>query len=289
MSKNLPPFKTAPQTEIPRIVLRDFLQKIKKECGLAEHRIFGSGKHLVIVLPDAKDEIYTYFKVGKGRRAVNVDEQKAKLYGHLFIDEHGRYVFVITRAAYIYPAERRGTYVATSGRNEEDFMEHRLRLEQSIVNKNEARFNKSRDGNVIDFGVLLLRQSQVEGNIHTHPGFGCTPSSIDRAANESTEAKPYAYLICDPIREDFSAMVGVRGEPAKIVFFEELSGAEGEGSSIARVASVCRSFLKKPGVRGRFRMFYDANGKAHVKFQARFVCSGDAADEFELAKKDDAR
>lgn len=302
MNKELAPYKVAPKVELPQINLKNFRELLKKESGLSARMVYGHGAHTVFVLPDAKQELFTYFKFGKGYRATNRDEQKAKLYGHRFIDENNHYVFLISRAAYIYPAVRGRTFVATSGKNEDDFMEHRLRTEQMSVNQHEARYNTDKNGHVIDIGVEYYGKTIIVGNTHTHSDFGCNPSARDLAANESTADIPYAYLICDPIREDFSAMVGVKAEPARIVFLDTIieeaprnvgyeigSYAGKNGTGISQIATECRAFLKNPGVRGGFRMFYDANGKAHVKFHARFSCTRDSADEFELAKQGNAR
>lgn len=303
MNKKLPPHKMTDQEKIPQINLRKLLKILKTESGLANYRVFGHGEHTVIVLPDVRQEFNTYFKYGQGYRAVNRDEQKAVIYGHRFIDEKGKYVFLLTRAAYIYPAVQQRTFVATSGDNADDFMEHRLRLEQATVNKYEAQYNLDKKGNVVDIGVKYFGPSKRVGEIHTHPGFCCSFSPTDRASNESTPTVPYTYVVCDPIGEDYRAMVGVEGAPAKIVFLDAGSkkispkdwgdedactGNKGE-VTISQVAAVCRSYLKKPGVRGKFRMFYDSKGRAHIKFNARFVCSCDAAEEFELAKNEDAR
>ncbi len=300
MNRELPPHNIPSHNHIQQIDLTRFLQTIKSECGLSAFQAFGSGQHFVIVLPDAKEEIYTYFKVGKGYRAVNIDEQQADLYGHVFSYKKDKYVFLLTRAAYIYPAQRQRAFVATSGDNEDDFMAHRLRLEQAVVNKNEVQCNRDENGYVIDIGVEKYGPSKRVGQIHTHPDLGCFFSSTDMLSNESTSQVPYAYLVCDPIRNDFLAMVGRKGESAKILFFDsteyykphtndfDLKPYDVEKRiSFTQVATLCREFLKTPGVHGRFRMFYDSQRKAHIKFHARFVCPDNSATIFDITKKND--
>ncbi len=297
MNKVLPPHILSTHEHIKQIDLLEFLQTIKSECGLSSFRAFGHGPHVVIVLPDAKEEIYTYFKVGKGYRAVNKDEQQADLYGHVFSYKKDKYVFLLTRAAYIYPAQRQRTFVATSKENEDDFMAYRLRLEQAVVNRNEVQCNRDEKGNVIDIGVEHYGPSERVGQIHTHPDLGCFFSSTDIISNESTSQVPYAYLVCDPIRNDFLAMVGKNCEPARILFFESTEYSKSQASdfcintcersksiSISQVASICRDFLKNPGVHGKFRMFYDSQRRAHMKFHVRFVCPAYSAAEYELTK-----
>jgi len=302
MSKPLPPYKESKRSEIPCINLNELLTLLRAESGLEVRQVCRSRKNTVILLPRAEQLIRTFFEVGQGFTAVNRDEQKAKLYGYRLKDENGKFVFIVSRAAYIYPAERRGQFVATSGANEDDFMEHRLRLEQNTYNRYETQYNTDRNGKVIDIGAQHFGHSQIIGEIHTHPGFGTFFSAIDHAANESTEAVPYAYLVCDPVRNEFLAMAGAKAEEAKIVFLAPVcekaedngvvkKGFERENisASVSQVIKTCKAFLRNAGVRGGLRLYYDANGMAHVKFHARFARKNDASGEFEQAKKENAR
>lgn len=299
MSQPLPSYKKNPDAGgVQMIIRRELLELLKNAGGLCLCKDFGHGKNLVIVLPDAKEYLFLLFQYGRGRTPFNVLEQQAKLYGHRFIDERDHYITVVTHAAYIYPSVRRGTFVATSGANADDFMEHRLRLEQSVVNEHEAQLNVDRYGRTRD-PYLCFGPSVVVGQIHTHPGLSCFFSSTDHASNESTADVPETYLVCDPIGEDFKAMIGVNGEPARILFMEyadraPASGAEtredAQPDSLSMLAWVCGGFLKKRGVGGKFRMSLDSRKKAHIKFNAHYRFPDAAAlAEFEQIRKDYAR
>ena len=142
----LPSVLLSPASSMPAMSLTELLSLLEKEGGMIVSRTFGDGRDIVVFCAQAAQEFFTQFQFGRGMTPVNCYEQQAKLYGHRIQTTDHHRVYVVTRVAYIYPAERRKTFVATSGKNEDDFFEHRLRLEQHTVNQFEMLYTKDAKG-----------------------------------------------------------------------------------------------------------------------------------------------
>ncbi len=205
--------------DLPRLSLWDAAVLIADNCTAIRPYCFGKGDDFAFILPKAWQRIKVFFDYGE-KTPNNRYEAKANLYGHRFMDAHGHYIDVVSDVEYIYAATRSETYVAVSTDGKSDFMQYRLKAEHSIYNRFEKARNVGRDGKLFD-PFLDYGPSEYLGDIHTHPQIGVFFSATDRASNESTLMRHNLYIVCDPIKEDLTAMAGVDERPVRLVVCEK--------------------------------------------------------------------
>lgn len=284
--KTLPKPNVPKRPKFPVLSFEKVWGLIASRCDPVDMKVIRKGKHVAIILPRACNEINTFFNMGE-QTPNNYLEAKAKLCGHRFIDPDGRYIFVVTKVMYIYPATREHTFVATSGSVESDFMEYRLRLELSYYNRYEKERNISKTGKeydpFLDYGL-----SEFLGDIHSHPGFGAFFSARDKSGNESTAFCPNLYMVCDPIKEEIVAMAGTKGESAGVIEFTKkkpaVSNVKAMSDPLTSFIESCRKFLSMEDVSGNYRLYYDVGSNAHIKVHAKIRCDEESEIIFDELK-----
>lgn len=258
--------------------VQEIISLIKQRCIPCKFECFQDGKHTVIILSEATDELESMLRYGK-RRVVNCYEQHYLGLGHRFIDKDGNVITVISRFLYIYSASRGPTHAKVISEGN-DAMLDILELEREIQNRLENRFNKDENGYLID-PTLKYGPSEVVLFGHSHPGFGVFFSPTDHGRNYSTPTSPIVTFVCDPIQKDMKAMVGVNGEDAKIIVcrqssetapaVEPLTSAPHREYSVPdlwqRVGTAANLLLQQAGVNGNFDCHRDRRGNTHMKFR----------------------
>lgn len=210
---NTPP----PVVNYPRLTPEQIRSEIKSRCGAGRMTYYSRGKHHVFILPEAWEELRSMIYFGK-RTPVNTYEQQFQGMGRIFIAVDGRISVVVSHFLYIYSASRGPTHSQIQGGVNDRTLE-RLEAEREIYLKLEKQYNTLPDGRTRDPFVRYGKCEVVLGG-HTHPDLGCFFSPPDHASSFATSSFPAVTFVCDPIRKDMKAMVGVKEEEAVICVME---------------------------------------------------------------------
>ena len=258
--KNLPERKfTELKRSYPVMSLEDILGKIRKECSDFTHDTYGAGDHTLVFLPGATAELEQLVYWG-GRYPVNIFEQQFQGVGHIY-DSNGSYTIIVSHFLYIYSASRGATH-ARIFEDANDTMLSRLERERGIYNAHEVKYNKDRFGRPNDPFAAENNLSEVVLMGHTHPDLGCFFSPTDRGSNCATPTIPVATFVCDPIRRDMKAMVGIKESSARIIVLRPSPGNKSCGKELdyygktapAEVSAVLLTvsrILEQPGYKGK--------------------------------------
>ncbi len=268
------------ELDLQVLPFKSILSLIKDRCAPFEFESYGEGKSYVYFLPEASIELDHAVCFGK-RRAVNFYEQHYEGLGHKFVDEYGNTHIIVSRVLYIYSVSRGPTHAKVVSEGN-DAMLDVLEKERAIQNKFETQFNKDENGYEID-PFLKYGPTEVVLFGHTHPDLGCFFSSTDHNSNYSTPTSPIATFVCDPIRKDMKAMVGIQCESAKVIVCRPVSfpAPTVNRSTIAprdysvdelwqRVSAVANMLLQRNGVNGNFDCHHDWRGQTHMKFHITY-------------------
>lgn len=264
-------------TEVPAKMVPS---TIHAKCSPFNIDAYGEGSHVLYFLPEASVELDCYVQYGK-KRATNAYEQQFIGLGHNFIDSNHRIQTVVARIIPILSASRGPTHAQVISENN-DAMLGLLENERRIQNKLESKYNIDENGYSID-PFLEHGPSKVVLFGHTHPGLGCSFSSVDHRSNYSTPSAPIVTFVCDPIRKDMKAMVGVNCEEVKIIVCRPKS-LNPTASSLytavpqnltvenlrQRVSELASSLLQQAGVIGNFSCHHDWRGRTHMQFKIKY-------------------
>ena len=201
----------------PNMTVEEIAQIVERDCFAVESETYGSGNHTVIFLPQAIAELKQVVYWGE-RHAVNIFEQQFQGLGHIF-DSGNSNTIVVSHVLYIYSASRGPTHAKIS-EGICDTMLSRLENERRIYNDYELAYNKNKQGVTINPFVAENHLSTVVLSGHTHPDLGVFFSQPDRNSGCATPDFPAVTFVCDPIRRDMKAMVGVNEEAARIIIYE---------------------------------------------------------------------
>jgi len=202
----------------PVLSMKEVVRKIQEDCAPSEYFRQGVGKHYVVILPEAWEELKMMIGWGK-RTPSNVYEQIYEGMGYCFDNGEGKWILVITHFLYIYAANRSPVSACISN-GVHDSILARLEYEREIYCKNEAKYNKSPEGYKYNAFVGEQGPSYVNLYGHTHPDIGVFFSHDDRTSGFATPDFPAATFVADPIRKQVKAMVGIGQEDAQVVVFE---------------------------------------------------------------------
>ena len=203
---------------IPTVSLKKLIAVIEGKCAPSKPIRFGKGKHTLIILPEAWEELKQMICFGK-RRAVNRYEQHYEGLGHYLRDENGSTIIVVTHFMYIYSGNRgpsHATIISGSDASMLDVLEQEL----AIYNELEAKFSKDEAGYYLDPLLEACGPSRVVVFGHTHPGIGVFFSQTDHGSHYATEKAPLASVVCDPIQKQMKCMMGVDHADAQIIAYE---------------------------------------------------------------------
>lgn len=145
MKTNTPPPLPQMKTKIeprkfPICSTEDAIERIKRSCAPCDSTAYGTGKHTVIILPEAWNELREMICFGK-KRAVNFYEQQYQGMGHFYISRSGALCIVVSHFLYIYSADRGQMHAAVIKGGNTSFLDL-LASERAIYNKFEAQFNQ---------------------------------------------------------------------------------------------------------------------------------------------------
>lgn len=265
-------------TEVPSGMVSS---TIVSRCAPFDREYYGEGFHMLHFLPEATSDLYHCVQYGK-KRASNVHEQQFIGLGHDFIDDNHRIHMVVTRIIPIFSASRGPTHAKVISEGK-DAMLDVLENERNIQNQLEAEYNVDEDGYTID-PFLQYGPSKVVLFGHTHPDLGCFFSSVDHRSNYSTPSTPIVTFVCDPIRKDMKAMVGIGCDSMKIIVCHPKSATAGRASQNTpgprvfsiddlwqRVSAVSNLLLVQTGVKGNFDCYRDWRGRIHMFFKITYT------------------
>ncbi|MEN6595121.1 MAG: hypothetical protein ABFC31_09305 [Clostridiaceae bacterium] len=248
MKANMPPPLPAVhrQTEprrFPVCSAQDAANRIHKRCAPCECTVYGEGKHTVILLPEAWSELSGMICFGK-RRAVNYYEQQYQGMGHFYVSETGKLNIIISHVLYIYSADRGRTHAAVIRGADTSFLDL-LASERAIYNQFEAQFNRDEAGRELD---PFLREGASEVVLfgHTHPDLGVFFSGPDRNSSYAAMNFPAVTFVCDPIRKQMKAMVGIEEADARVLVFSYAYGKNEQPP--ARMEAAGNAIPKKTAV-----------------------------------------
>ena len=211
----LPPReRNGEKREFPRAERGQLLSRIRAGCRGVVFGAYGGGASSVIILPEAWEELRRMICFGQ-RAAVNCYEQQYQGMGHVFADE-GRTHVVVSHFLYIYSASRSPVHASVVETERDGVMLDRLAAEREIYCRFEKRCNLMPDGRQKD-PFLADGESETVLFGHTHPDLGCFFSPPDRRSGYATAAFPAVTFVCDPIRCDMKAMVGIHEEDAAVI------------------------------------------------------------------------
>lgn len=269
---------------IPTVSLKKLIDLIEKTCAPSQKIRFGSGKHTMIILPEAWDELKHMIYYGK-RRATNRYEQHYEGIGHFLQDENGATIIVVTHFMYIYSGNR-GSSHATVIKETDATMLDLLEQELAIYNDLESRFNKDENGYALDPLLTACGPSCVVVFGHTHPGIGVFFSQTDHGSHYASEKTPFASMVCDPIQKQLKCMIGIEHASGQILVFEALNapatepGEEAQAQNAERplskqeiaqeVARYANLLLAKNGVKGSFDSYRNWRGWMCMEFSMRY-------------------
>lgn len=277
LNKFLPPLPERKAKETikpyPSLTLEEITSLIDQKCAPTNLMRFGSGRHNLVHLPEAWNELKQMIYFGKSN-AVNHYEQQYQGMGHIFIANDGVVNIVVTHYLYIYSANR-GTTHATVLENGDTSMLDRLQKERDIYNKFEKHFNTDRNGFEFD-PFLKFGTSEVVLFGHTHPNLGVFFSPPDYASSYATSKFPAATFVCDPIRKELIAMVGVKEETANILVYSYSDENSISTPTVMKklpqddtqdyLIRLINEILKVNDVKGRFKVYRGIDGRIHTKF-----------------------
>lgn len=289
-NKHLPPLPAdtcpAPAVQYPRLTPEQIRNEIRSRCGAGRMSCYSRGKHHLFILPEAWEELRSMIYFGK-RTPVNVYEQQFQGMGRIFVAADGRISIVVSHFLYIYSASRGPTHSQIRG-DVQDRTLDRLQAEREIYLKLEKQYNTLPNGRVRDPFIRYGKCAVVLGG-HTHPDLGCFFSPPDHASSFATPHFPAVTFVCDPIRKDMKAMVGVDEEEAVVCVMDygqeehETAPEPGHGepvstpelrqnsvSMIQELSRVCSGVLQTLGVSGSFRSRRGMDGKMHIKFTVAY-------------------
>lgn len=260
-------------TEVPA---RMVFSAIQANCTPFEVDTYGDGHHVLYIIPEAYREFSEYVKYGR-KRACNAHELQYIGLGHSFIDSNGSIQPVVTRIIPIYSASRGPTHAKAISEGNDAILDV-LENERNIQNQLESEYNTDENGYTID-PFLNYGPSKVVLFGHTHPDLGCFFSSVDHRSNYSTPSSPIVTFVCDPIRKDMKAMVGIGCEPMKIVACRPKLAISAPAAQHAsahreysvedlwqRISTIANMLLQQAGVNGNFDCHHDRHGRTYMQF-----------------------
>lgn len=268
--------------EFPELGYEKVLSEIKDKCAPISITLYGKGKHKVVFLPEAWQELKQMIYFGR-KHPVNTYEQQYQGMGHVFIDELQNITIVVSHFLYIYSATRNKTFATVSNGNNDSMLE-RLEKERDIYNQFEITCNQSEDGYVYD-PFVKFSPSEVVLFGHTHPNLGAFFSPPDRASGYATKTLPAVTFVCDPIRKEMKAMVGLKEEDAQVCVCE-YTYSEGDDvvknnvadnkkerlsteELVALIGANCNELLAR-GVKGKYFSNRSFGRNLHIKFKAKY-------------------
>lgn len=272
----LPARRVTEKRKYPVCTIEKAMAMIEKQCGdvgIAERH--GKGKHKVLVLPEATQELKTMISYGR-RSPMNQKEQKYVGYGHILVDVSKRaYVLVVKHYIEIQTMNRTTVGASNLGPNGEynpglDFLEYHR--EEFL--KMEAKYNTDAYGYVVDPFMRLCKNSEFVTEGHTHPDLGVFFSGQDRVSGAARAAtSPICIFVCDPVRKTMLGAIGKDFEAAEVIVYERFQASEMMDEStfletpadeIARLASTC---LRTHGFDGVMQIYPKLDGRMCMKLR----------------------
>lgn len=270
------------QLSLRQVPARMVPNTIQRGCAPFECDCYGSGYHVLYILPEPAMELDQLVRFGK-KRASNVYEQLFIGMGHRFVDENKKLLTVVTRILPICSPSRGPTHARAITQDNDTSLEC-LRQEQKIQNQLEGQYNRDEEGHLLDPFLDEYGPSEVVLYGHTHPNLGCFFSATDHRSNYSTPALPMVCFVCDPIRKDMKAMVGVDGEDMKVIVCRPKAAsapAPRQSTPAApreysvedlwhRMSMISGLLLQKEGISGKLDCHQDRRGTVHMKLNLSF-------------------
>lgn len=246
---------------------------IRRHCAPCDAEQYGKGVHTLWFLPEAGVELEHVTGFGR-KRARNAYELTYLGLGHRFVEDGGKIQTVVTRVLPIYSASRGPTHAQVVSEGN-DAMLDILERERQIQNELEKTYNTDENGFAID-PFLEYGPSEVVLFGHTHPDLGCFFSPTDHRSNYSTPSVPMVTFVCDPIRKDMKAMVGVKGENVRVMVCHPRNQTASQRSPASRqctvedlwrkVSAMANILLRQAGIKGSFDCYHDWKGNSHMEF-----------------------
>lgn len=204
-----------PKKTYTQMSLKGILSKIQKQCAPAVIQTFGKGNHILVIPPRATVELMQMLDYGFWS-PVNVYELQFVGEVHVF-QEGDHYIHVVTHFIRVYSLDRGRTHSTVCAGGDNTALKF-VEKEEEIFHKFEAKYNTDANGYTVDpfvhYGPTIRA---FHGHIHSDLGVFFSPT--DRNSNYSAANFPAITFVCDPIRKQMKAMVGMEGEDVKIIAF----------------------------------------------------------------------
>ena len=215
----LPQRKPREPVVYPGMTFDKVMNTIDMECGRSlVIRSYVSGKHKVVILPEAESEFRVM--IGFGRRSPkNRKEQKYNGYGHFLDGGDGNVIIVVSHFIEVFTMNRSAVHASNLGPGGEpnpglDFLEYYR--EEFLSSEKEC--NEDAGGHQADPFLDICGSSEFVLEGHTHPNLGVFWSPQDRKTGSARAASsPVCIFVCDPVRREILGCVGKAFEEAEIV------------------------------------------------------------------------
>lgn len=248
---------TGTERQVPQMTLREAYARIETQCGAVYvKQTHGSGKHTVIFLPEAADELRAITSYGR-RSPMNAKEQKFMGYGHFLKDGDG-FLVVVSHLIELQTKNRTAVSASNLGPNGTwnpglDFLEYHYTEFFAL----EKKYNLDAYGKPVDPFLSAFGGSQFVLDGHTHPDLGAFYSGPDRENGRCVAAaKPVCIFVCDPVRREMLASVGKDMEPARVMVYGRKPAREPEACSgpAQKLSDLAAQCLQTEGCTGTLRV-----------------------------------
>jgi len=254
--------KCGKKDTLPRISQSELEAAIRSSCAPHEEKRYGYGDHTLYILPEPMTELENWVRFGC-KRTGNAYEQQFVGMGHTFLDENDRVLTVVSRIIPLMSVNR-GPAHARMVSDGNDTMLEILSNERRIQNELEQQYNTDENGYAIT-PCLAFGPSTLVMVGHTHPDIGCSFSQTDHRSNYSTPKFPMVSFVCDPIREDMGAMVGMALAPMTVVCCRPKPEKETTKTLWQQLSGLAGLLMQQPGVSGKLECFSDPRGRTHMR------------------------
>lgn len=268
---NGPVFPDLSPSDIDRI--------IRTACGARCEEVFGKGESNVFFLPEAWLELQNYVRYGK-TRPVNIYEQEYDCEGRLFLTKDGILSAVVSHIIPILSAQRSRMASVLVQTEQDNNIYDRVRAERDVLRENEKKANRYEDGSSIDPFISYGRLEAIMLG-HTHPNLGVFFSTTDYGSSYATPSFPAGIIVCDPIRKDLKAALGVGFQEATIKVYkktermkrsmderEAIISQRSTDPSVNELLNGINSAFCKGQMKGSFSHFIGKDGKLHISLKA---------------------
>lgn len=256
----------------PTMTAEQALRTICDKCHAHVAERHGHGRHKVILLPEAADELRVMVSYGR-RSPMNLCEQMFTGFGHILRSPTEGSLLIIKHFIELKTTNR--TAVSASTFNADgsynaglDFVEY----DREQFLRHEAACNTDSTGRILDPFLQLCGPSEFVLHGHTHPDLGVFFSNTDLEGGRARAAsgRPVCMFVVDPIRRAMKGVVGRDLEEAEILVCAASLAApvplHPKAPTEQELMEMLEACLRRKGAQGKIKM-YNRLGKTILRLR----------------------